>query len=373
MDYHSKKEKDFEDILSARVKPDKSVILGSEIIIYGAGSTGKRVLILLKKYGVKINCFLDKNGGDGVFIDDIPVLKPDDITVDRKVRIIVALFNHTVDTGEIIIYLKRIGFKDVIAYSEFFIDFSDELPVHYWLGPNSIYEDNIKDIKKALNLFHDEESRNLFNSFLKFRITGVSSYMPRPDIENIYFPSDIIGVRKPSKFVDCGAFDGDTLLNVRGKFGVLESIRAFEPNLKNFCKLVAIQTDGKLLSGDTILIPCGVWSSTIQRKFISDDSAASSVSEIGDSIIQCVALDECLNGYDPTLIKMDIEGGEIEALKGCQKIITSVKPDLAISVYHTPEHLWKIPLFIKKLNPDYRCYLRSHGYNGYDTVFYAYK
>ena len=87
---------------------------------------------------------------------------------------------------------------------------------------------------------------------------------------------------------------------------------------------------------------------------MSDGSLASGVSGHGGLIVQCVALDECLEGYAPTLIKMDIEGSEIEALNGCQKMIASVKPDLAVSVYHAPDHLWKIPLLINKLNPGYR-------------------
>ena len=353
---------------------DKNIFLDSKgrITIYGAGGAGRRVLALLKKYGVKVNCFLDEKGGSNTFIDDIPVLKPDDQSVDKTSKIIVALFNHRTDIISVISFLKKTGFTDVIPYTELFIHFADELPTQYWLGPTDIYETHAQDIADALALFQDKISRDLFRSFLKFRITGDPSCMPRPDIKNIYFPADILGVRKPDKFVDCGAFNGDTLLFIKERFGLLESIRAFEPDLENFRKLAALQAKGKHFSKDTVLIPCGVWSSTASLKFISDGSLASSVSEHGDSIVQCVSLDECLDGYAPTLIKMDIEGGEIEALNGCRKMIASVKPDLAISVYHAPDHLWKIPLLISKSNSDYKCYLRSHGYNGYDTVFYAY-
>ncbi|MDD5010593.1 MAG: FkbM family methyltransferase [Phycisphaerae bacterium] len=118
-------------------------------------------------------------------------------------------------------------------------------------------------------------------------------------------------------------------------------------------------------------MPCGVWSAAAQLRFASGRSPSSSVCKNGSDVVQCVALDDCLNRYKPTLIKMDIEGSELEALKGAERIITSQNPQLAISVYHTPEHLWKIPLFIKKIVPNYKCFLRSHGANGYDTVFYS--
>jgi len=73
-------------------------------------------------------------------------------------------------------------------------------------------------------------------------------------------------------------------------------------------------------------------------------------------ILLCI--DDCLNGYSPTFIKMDIQGSELESLKRCRHMIISTRPELAISVYHVPDHLWKIPLLIKKMIPDYECFLR---------------
>jgi len=353
---------------------NKESFLGSSrgVIIYGAGVSGRRVHALLKKCGVKVNCFLDKKGGDNAFIEDIPVFKPDYPSVDKNVKVIVALFNHETNIVPVLFFLRKRGFVDVIPYTEFFIHFADEFPIQYWLGPTDIYELQAQDIADALELFQDKTSRNLFKAFLKFRVSGDPHSMPQPDIKNIYFPPRIHGVRKPDNFIDCGAFNGDTLLAIKEKFGILTSIRAFEPDLENFRKLTDLQASRKHFSKDTVLIPCAVWSSTECLRFISDGSLSSSVSERGDSIVQGVSLDECLDGYVPTLIKMDIEGGEIEALRGGQKMIASMKPDLAISVYHAPDHLWKIPLFISKLNPKYKFYLRSHGYSGYDTVLYAY-
>ena len=69
---------------------------------------------------------------------------------------------------------------------------------------------------------------------------------------------------------------------------------------------------------------------------------------------------------------MDIEGAEIEALKGAQNIIQKYKPGLAISVYHAPEHVWEIPILIREMLPNtYQYYLRSHAYNDFETVLYA--
>ena len=69
---------------------------------------------------------------------------------------------------------------------------------------------------------------------------------------------------------------------------------------------------------------------------------------------------------------MDVEGFEIETLKGAQKIIKSLKPKLAISIYHKPLDFYEIPLYIKSLMPDYKFKIRQHDFGFYDTVLYAY-
>ena len=108
-------------------------------------------------------------------------------------------------------------------------------------------------------------------------------------------------------------------------------------------------------------------------------------------MIQCVSLDEAIMRFRPTLIKMDVEGAEYDALLGARKIITRYKPGLAICLYHRPEHLWQIPLLQQlfgegktifdpatpgdldssRTNNSYRLYLRLHAFNGWELVAYA--
>ena len=69
---------------------------------------------------------------------------------------------------------------------------------------------------------------------------------------------------------------------------------------------------------------------------------------------------------------MDIEGSEEAALRGAERLIKRFKPKLAISVYHHPAHLWRIPLLLQQFNPDYQFVLRNYtGWTG-DTILYAF-
>jgi hypothetical protein len=67
---------------------------------------------------------------------------------------------------------------------------------------------------------------------------------------------------------------------------------------------------------------------------------------------------------------MDIENMEVYALKGGRNLIRQHKPKLAISAYHSLEHIWQVPLLIHEIEPDYRLYLRHHS-AVWETVCYG--
>ena len=69
---------------------------------------------------------------------------------------------------------------------------------------------------------------------------------------------------------------------------------------------------------------------------------------------------------------MDIEGAELDALKGSEKFIHKYQPDMAICVYHKPEDILDIPLLINSYG-DYKFYLRQYAYYGMELVLYAIK
>ena len=87
--------------------------------------------------------------------------------------------------------------------------------------------------------------------------------------------------------------------------------------------------------------------------------------------VNTVALDDFLS-EKPTLIKMDIEGFELDALKGAQNIIRSYKPKLAICIYHKPEDIFEIIHYIRSLEPQYKFKVKHHSGCIWETVLYAY-
>ena len=68
---------------------------------------------------------------------------------------------------------------------------------------------------------------------------------------------------------------------------------------------------------------------------------------------------------------MDIEGSEMAALRGAKDTITKNKPKLAICLYHKPQDIWEIPIYIKKILPECKIYIRHHTDLLNETVCYA--
>ncbi len=69
---------------------------------------------------------------------------------------------------------------------------------------------------------------------------------------------------------------------------------------------------------------------------------------------------------------MDVEGSEYEAILGGINTIKKYKPKLMISLYHRNEDIFKIPLLIKELNPNYKLFIRHQLYiPAWETNLYA--
>ncbi len=87
--------------------------------------------------------------------------------------------------------------------------------------------------------------------------------------------------------------------------------------------------------------------------------------------VACVRLDDALAREHVSLLKMDIEGAELQALEGAHGVIWRDRPVLAICGYHKPDHLWRVLASLKSLAPDSALFLRSHCADGLDAVCYA--
>lgn len=168
-------------------------------------------------------------------------------------------------------------------------------------------------------------------------------------------------------FVDAGALDGKTT-EVFFSHSPQGHAYVLEPNPNQLGVVKETLRDYH----DVEIFPCGAYSDNTTLFFENDGFAGSArISNEGNVSVQVRKLDDLLKGKKVTFVKMDIEGAELEALKGAGQIIRGQKPKLAICVYHKPEDMWEIPGLILSYNPEYKFYLRHYSADYTETVLYA--
>jgi FkbM family methyltransferase len=353
----------------------------SPVYLYGAGNMGKRLYRQLTANGVSVAGFIDRNPAAGHEDIAIPTFTPNAPELESAKTtatiILSGLFSLKV-CQDIKATLTALGFQNIYALHE--VNFT-----HVSGGTirQTLFDDNYNKldvlgsdrpkIEQAFGLLAGESDRRLFLLLLKAHLTMDFTRFDEPhNIGLQYLAHDIPEDKDFSRFIDCGGYDGDTFRQLADHTEI-DTLAAFEPQAAMYRKYAATIASHPKPPRQTYLFPCGVHSETTQLRFAAnaDAQSAARVSNEGDQLIQCVAIDEALQGFRPTFIKMDIEGAEIDALHGAQKTIESVGPALAICVYHRFSDLWEIPCLIYSMRPDYRYYLRNYNYLGLETVLYA--
>ena len=186
-----------------------------------------------------------------------------------------------------------------------------------------------------------------------------------------YFDEDIMKPCRNEIFIDGGCFDCSTdKLFIKWCGGDYKKIYAFEPDKVNYEKCL---TSAQQIP-NMELINKGLWSREEILHFAGNAGQGSKIIETQDQNVTTVsvaAIDDVVGEDKVTFIKMDVEGAELEALKGARRTIMKHHPRLAISIYHKPEDVWEIPSYILSLSADYRFYIRHYQLSKNETILYA--
>lgn len=216
--------------------------MDGKFIIYGAGNFGKDVFHAAVCKGLSVIAFLDEKAKPGDQYQGIPVFRPADfcMTLDEKenISVVLAVHNRNSELSVIIDTLKNTyGYTCVVTPVSFYNLCGDELGDRYWLTSRSYYGQHEDDIREGFSVWADDASRKLYQDIFKYRITGVYGNPSVPDLKCQYVPADIPPWNKPLRFVDCGAYDGDTVRQFLKMCLPIQALAAFEPDSDNFGKL----------------------------------------------------------------------------------------------------------------------------------------
>jgi FkbM family methyltransferase len=193
----------------------------------------------------------------------------------------------------------------------------------------------IKEFKiriKNTNLFQVEIEHHLFKfpinplDELRFSFKGYFKY---------YVP------KRGDVIVDGGSYPAEFAVLCSHLVGENGKVIAFEPDPKNFLHVKNVFEQNNLTN--VVLLNKGLWNKNSILKFNSKNNVASTLmisnkEKISNIVeIACVNLEDELNKLNINrinFIKLDIEGAEINVLKGIKSLLSKNKIYLSIASYH---------------------------------------
>ena len=366
----------------------------SKFVIWGTGAYGKWLLSFLTLLGIykKVCCFCDSFHDDtkSDCVENIPVYSPikcSSLYHDAKFIIASDFYE------EILNSISKSSYSDI---DTFVLDNDNKMlekQLIYYTNPPDpkcvvgfnytwfpIYEkaQKSRELKKMLDYIDanlaDQESRDIIHNRCKTFLTGDLTYIDRNVINrHTYFSQEFYSISNDEILFDCGAFTGDTIEDfVTFTNKKYKKIVAFEPDEKNVKRLNAF-INNKI--ENVVVIQKATGDKNGKVSFLNKGNMSSKTVDVKDSSdelsVDIVRLDNYID-YHPTLIKMDIEGSELDSLIGATQIIKTQKPKLAICIYHMPFDFYEIPKFLKSLVPEYKFKVRQHEPGFCETVLYAY-
>lgn len=362
---------DYKDILS-RLADEKSKTMFFYRVMFDNTNDAKYALLLEKMMYFQTEFYSES---DRMMYDFLCFLLKDD-NYKKKMYFIGFPFDLEEKNMNMWSYLcfinHRIGCLDVECildenYNYVFDAWEKKIEVR---DINEIY--NIKiPINSIIISCNNKYKRELTYLYTKvpkesiFQITNMISFSRGKQ----YFYEDFIRFSNEEVFFDGGTSDLETSLDyiniVGGKY---KKIYGAEPYIADYN--TCLQIINKNHIENIQMENVGLWSEDTELKFNACGFGSSNVNNEGKEVIRCKTIDSILDGKEVSVIKMDIEGAEYEALKGASNSILKYHPMLMICIYHKPNDVFKLSKLVLDLRDDYDLYIRHYSYTRNETVLY---
>lgn len=320
------------------------------VVVYGMGNGADKIFDYLAAEGIEI---------DGVFASDDFVrgqsFRSHTVTTIAQLEKSYPLMNVLVGFGsgraELIDRVRGICDRHRVFIPEFPV-------VGEGLFTKQCAMENLDELALAHSLLADAQSQLVFERLLELKISAEPALLwslATPRVEAL----ELLALTESEIFLDGGAYRGDSideLLAVAG--GKFCEITAFEPDRRAFRQLAKrygscenIRLINSALGG--IDGEIRMLDNRGRGSRIAGQTPADKAGTPG----KCMTIDAL--GLRPTLIKLDVEGGELSALMSAERTIRAHRPKLHIALYHRATDFFKLPLYISSCG-EYRLYLRQH-------------
>ncbi len=332
------------------------------IFLYGMGDGAEKILSVLERRGVSIaGFFASDEFVRGHSFKGHLVRKYSEVRAEHPD--LVALLAFAIDYEPMLSRLNQIDKE-----CEFYAPDVPVIPMDEQVFDLDYLRRHEPELDEVYHRLADEQSRRVFRDVLDYKISGKIRYLRGCETETAE-AYRLLELSPGEAYVDLGAYNGDTVREFLRYCPSYERIIAFEPDSRNFRKLTAYLKESRVERAKAY--PFGAWSEPGTLYFKGGKGGRNSMlSKEGSRAVEVDTVDRVCTGR-VSLLKLDVEGAESEAVRGASCTIREQKPKIMLSAYHKNEDLFALPLQILELNPAYRVYLRHHPYvPAWETNFY---
>lgn len=343
-----------------------------KILMYGMGNGADKILAICEKYNIEVCDFFASDGFvRGHMFHGKRVLSYSEACDKYGKENMIVLLSFATSLPDVLANIYSIADECEL--------YAPDVPV---CGNNlfnfDFFKQNEDKICKVESLLCDKKSAKVFSDVVNYKISGDIGFLlnDHSDFAEVY---RLLGSEVFENIADLGAYNGDTLREIKPFAPKLKTAVAFEPDRRNNKKLseyAEVEEGFKIMP-----YKLAAWKEKATLQFDGSGNRNSTlISDSGISVgrqakivdVEADSLDNILGGEKVDYIKYDVEGSEREAILGSLKTIEMYKPALMISLYHRSEDIFELPLMIYERFPDYRFYIRRREYiPAWDTVLIA--
>lgn len=223
-----------------------------------------------------------------------------------------------------------------------------------------------REIEDVLADWDDDVSRAHHLQFLAWRrLREEWAFENAPvSTERYFIPEVRAGLHDCETLLDGGAHHGAVSLAFAAMTGSSRII-AVEPDAAN---RAVLRERLRRLPAPAVL-DCALSAENGMATFSEGYGFASKLSAFGQAQVNTRSIDSL--DVEPTFIKLHLEGGELDALRGARETLRANRPVVTATVYHNADGLWRTAGWLMHELEDYRFLFRNHCWCAAGAVVYA--
>lgn len=347
------------------------------LVLYGAGNLGRMAKQYFEQIGIPIKYAVDSNPEphrSDPFWAGVNIISPEDAPPRERAESLLAICVAMTQFSRLSAELGSLGWADRVPFYDIAEAYRDRHPLGNGWFSGKLGQADIENIELVLAGWQDDVSRAHHLQFIAWhalREDWLFDDAPVTIGDRYFIPEVVSLLRSDEIFCDLGAHHAEVILRfmqiMENRF---KEIWAIEPDRENLSRLrTELQKLESRVAQKIHVLTCAVGAQEKGGNFFHGLGYASQLCDLGQHPIEVTTIDR--QSLAPTFLKVHLEGGELDALKGGLQTLKRHRPLIAATTYHNRQGLWEVPKWLMENLVDYVFCLRLHSWCGTGAAIYG--